>query len=71
MKAHFTNPRDPFSIIGFLATLKLACDTKRIHEGAAKLFLRFVVKKVLATTLNSFISTVKYVASVVASINNV
>lgn len=35
MNAHFSGPGDPVSIIRFLATFKLACDTNHIHEGAA------------------------------------
>lgn len=34
MRAHLFDPSDSISIIGFLATLKLACDNSSIHEGA-------------------------------------
>lgn len=35
MKAHFFDPKEPISIIGFLATFKLASDTRKIHKGTA------------------------------------
>lgn len=35
MKAHLCNPKDRIYLIGFLATLKHACDTNRNYEGAA------------------------------------
>lgn len=45
VKAHFFDPSNPISIIGFVATLKLVCDTNRIHEGATMLILLLFVKK--------------------------
>lgn len=32
MKAHFMDPKNFVLIIGFLATLKFACDINNIHE---------------------------------------
>lgn len=53
MKAHFFHTSDPISIIDFLATFKLACDTNRVHEGVPMRVLPFLVINALASTLNS------------------
>lgn len=49
---HFFDPKDSFSNIGLLATLELACDTNRIHEGAALWVLPYYVCETLANALN-------------------
>lgn len=71
VKAHFFNPTDPISIIAFPFTLKLACDTNRIHEVAAMWVLSLSVKNALATTLNSRMSAVTHIAFVVALVTPV
>lgn len=35
MKVRFFDPSDPISLIGFLATFELACDTNYIHKEAS------------------------------------
>lgn len=70
MKAHFINPSSPITIIGFIATIKLECDTNNIYEGEFIRVLPFFFTNVLATTLNSRISAAAQITPVVASVNN-
>lgn len=53
MKAHIFDPKDPISIVGFLATFKLVYDTNNIHEKAAMLVLPNYVNNTLDSALNS------------------
>lgn len=53
MITYFFNSKDPKSVTSFLATFKLACDTIRIHQGAAMWFLSHFVKVTIAKALNS------------------
>lgn len=69
MKAHFFDPINPISIIGFVATFNLACDTNAIYESAAIWLLPFFVKNILATTLNSRMPTAAYINLVAASVS--
>lgn len=52
MKAHSSNTSVPIPIVGFLPTLKVSCDTSRVHEGADMVDFYFFVKSALATTKN-------------------
>lgn len=70
MKAHFFDPKDPISIIGFLATFKLACDTNKIHEGVAMWVLSHYLKDTLANALNSRMCAEDRSASLPASERN-
>lgn len=56
MKTIIFNSFDLISIIIFLATFKLACDTNGIREGAAVWYLHFFVKKPAAGALDSRIA---------------
>lgn len=53
IKAQFFDPGDPASIIGFLATFKLAWDTNVIHKEAATWILPHHVGERLANECNS------------------
>lgn len=53
MKEHYFDPSDPISIVGFLATFKLVCDTNCVHKEAAMEVLLLSVKNALASALNS------------------
>lgn len=68
MKAQFFKSSDLISIIWFTDTLKLACNTKNIHESAASQFLRFFVKNALETTINGCMSPSAYITPYVASL---
>lgn len=47
IKAHFFNPNESVSIIGLLITLKLACNTNRIHEEQKCGFSHSLIKILL------------------------
>lgn len=70
-RAHFLDLSNIISIIGFLATLKLACDTNRIPEGAEVWVLPFFLKNAPATLLNSHIFAATNIPPVVAFVNTV
>lgn len=70
MKAYSLDPSDPISIIGFLSTFLLACDTNSLHESAAMWILPFFVKNALATIVNSRMSAADSINLVVASVNS-
>lgn len=57
IKAHFFDPKDPISIVGFLATFKLPCDMDKIHEGATMRILSNFVKKPIGNAQNSRMCT--------------
>lgn len=70
MKEHFVDPRDPISIVGFLATFKIPCDTNKIHERAAMWVLRHFVKETLANVLNSHMCAEERSVLIAASVQN-
>lgn len=53
MKARFFDPKDTVSIVGFLATFKLARHTNKTYERAAMLVVPHIVKEPIANALNS------------------
>lgn len=57
MRAFPLNPEEPISIMGFLAVLKLDCDSNKIHEGAVVWVLPHYVQAGLANALNSRVCT--------------
>lgn len=52
MKVHFFNPKDPISIIGYLALFKFFCCTNHIHEGVAMWVLSDYDEETLANLLS-------------------
>lgn len=44
-KVYFFGASNSISIIGFLTTFKLACDTNNIHEGAAMWVVNYLLMK--------------------------
>lgn len=66
MMVHFLDPDNTISIVGFIDTFKLACDTDNIHEGAELLVLLFFVEITLATSLNSCMSAAAHINPAVA-----
>lgn len=52
MKEHIFNPKDPISIIVFLAALKLACDAKNVHERETVYVFPHYVSETLANASN-------------------
>lgn len=60
-KGHFFDLNSLISIIGFLATYKLACDTNNMHEEAAIWVQPSFYKTAFATTLNSRMSGLDYI----------
>lgn len=61
MTAHLFNPSDIISIIGLLATIKLACATDSIYESVAMWLLLYFVKNVIETTLKSHMSAAAHI----------
>lgn len=53
MKVHLFEPKNPIPIIGFLATIKIACDTNRIYVGAALWVLSLFIKETIVNALIS------------------
>lgn len=56
MNTTIFHPYDPISIIPFLSSFKLACDTNGIHEIAAMWLLHFFLEKQAAAVVNSRIA---------------
>lgn len=53
MKVNFCSPRDPISIIDFLATFKPACDKSHNHEGKAMRVSMYLIHETISNGLNS------------------
>lgn len=53
MKTHFFYPIESISILGLLDTIRLACDFRRMHNGAAMCVLLCCFDEALASELNS------------------
>lgn len=70
MEAHFSDPENPISIIGFLSTFKRVCDTNDIPEGVAMLVLSHYVKEILANSLNSRMCAENRLPPFVAFVSN-
>lgn len=52
-KAHFFDPSNSISLIGFLAIFQMACDSNNSHGEAAMWVVPYFVKNVSAITLKS------------------
>lgn len=68
MKEQLFDPSNSISIIEFLTTFNLVCDTSHNHERAAMWLLSFFFRKILATTLNSSISAAAHINMIVAPV---
>lgn len=69
MKAHFFDPSNQISIIGFLDKIQLASNTNRIHEGVAMWVHPCFVKNTLAKTSKSWMLAAMHFVPLIASIN--
>lgn len=68
LKAHFFDPEYRISIIGFLRTIELPCDTNKTHDGPAMWVLLQFVKENIANALNSRVCTEGRTASLTATV---
>lgn len=68
LKAHFFNTNGPMPIIGFLAALKLACDTNHILEHPATRAQPYYVNETFANALNTRMCTEDKPTHVTASV---
>lgn len=55
--AYFFDTKDSISIIGFLATFNLACNTNLVHKGAEMWVLPHYLNETLANAFNSHMCT--------------
>lgn len=62
IKAHFIDPADSISTIGFPAISKLACATRRIHESASVWIFPFFAMNAETSALNSGMSVATNIA---------
>lgn len=69
MIVHFFDHSDPISIVGFLATFKLAYVVNRILAGAAMWVLLCSLESALGTTLNRCMSVATNIAPNVAPVH--
>lgn len=53
LKLHILDTKDPISVIGFLSTIKLACDANCILKGSTMLVLPQYVNETIASALDS------------------
>lgn len=70
MKATFFDQKNSISIVGFMATLKLACNSNKIHEGAAMRVFPHFVQDSLAIILDSRMCAENWIATPVAFVQN-
>lgn len=70
IKKHFLDPKNPSSIVEFLATVKLICSSNKIHEGAARCVLPHYVQDIFANALNSRMFAKNRLAALAASVQS-
>lgn len=71
MRARFLDLIDPFSISGFLASIKLACGTNCMHGKAAMFVQPHYVNETLGNVLNSRMCATDKSFLFAASVRNV
>lgn len=71
MEAHFFNPKDSISIIGFMATFLLARSTDRMHEKAVIWPLLHYGNDTLAHLFNSRMCPTDKIVSIATLLHNV
>lgn len=59
MKSQYFDGKDQINILGFLPSLKTACDANGIYEGAAKSLFKFFVDKTTRAALSMSLTTNK------------
>lgn len=70
MEALFFDPKHPLIIIAFLDTLKLACYSSKIQDGAGRRVLPHYVNDGLAIALNNYVCAENRLTSLATSVRN-
>lgn len=68
VKAHFFKKGDPISIICFLVTFEVACNSNETHEGAAMWIFQYYVHENFEKALNSHMYAESWLAPLTASV---
>lgn len=70
MKAHFVDTKGPILSTGFLASIKIECDTNSFHEGALMWVLSHYSGETQSTTLSTRLCAVDKFSSILPSARN-